>query len=127
MLSQAGKLIMVNLVISSLPTFMMCTLKLPVTIIKQINKYRKHCLWRGSDINTKKPPKASWKLVCQPKEEGGLGVLDLAVHNDALLLKSLHMFFNKDYLPWVKLVWENYYKNGKLPSAVTNWPGGETC
>jgi len=38
----------------------------------------------------------------------GLGGLDLRLHNDALLLKSLHKFFNKENLPWVNLVWKNY-------------------
>jgi hypothetical protein len=60
-----------------LPTFFMCTLALPKTVIKQIDKYRKHCLWRGSDINAKTPPKAAWKLVCKPKIEGGLGIIDI--------------------------------------------------
>jgi hypothetical protein len=33
-------------------------------------------------------------MVCLPKSEGGLGVLQLETHNDALLLKNLHKFFN---------------------------------
>lgn len=61
---------------------------LPKTIIKQIDKYRKHCLWRGSDLNSKKPPKAAWPMVTLPKEEGGLGVLNLTVQNECLLLKQ---------------------------------------
>lgn len=105
---------MVNSVISSFPAFMMCSMKLPISIIEQVDKYRKHCLWRGSEINSNKPPKAAWKLVCLPKEEGGLGVIDLRVQNEALLLKRLHKFFNKKDLPWVNLVWDNYYRNGKL-------------
>jgi hypothetical protein len=52
-------------------------LALPKTVITQIDKYRKHCLWRGSDINAKTPPKAAWKLVCKPKIEGGLGIIDI--------------------------------------------------
>jgi hypothetical protein len=118
LLSQAGKLILVNSVKLSFPTFMMCSMKIPIIVIEQINKYRRHCLWRGSDINSKKPPKAAWKMVCLPKEEGGLGVIDLRVQNEALLLKNLHKFFNKENLPWVNLIWDNYYKNGKLPSAT---------
>jgi len=47
----------------------------------EIDKYRKHCLWRGYDINAKKPPKAAWELVCLPKTEGGLGVLNLKTQN----------------------------------------------
>jgi hypothetical protein len=63
-------------------------MKIPITVIKKIDQYRKHCLWRGSEINSSKPPKAAWKMICLPKEEGGLGVLDLIVQNDALLLKT---------------------------------------
>ena len=74
----------------------MCTFKLNVTIIEQIDKYHKHCLWwRGVDINNKTPPKVVWSMVCTPKPEGGLGVLNLRTQNEALLLKHLHKFFNK--------------------------------
>lgn len=114
-LTQAGKLEMVNSVLSSLPTFIMCTLHIPVTMIKQVDKYRKHLLWRGSDINAKKPPLAAWQLVTRPKSEGGLGVKNLRVQNKALLMKSLHKFYNREDIPWVHLLWDNYYQNGKMP------------
>jgi hypothetical protein len=94
-LTLAGRLQLTNAVFSALPTFYMCSLLLPKSIIKQIDKYRKHCLWRGSDINSKTPPKAAWDLVCIPKDEGGLGVLNLEKQNRALLSKSLHKFFNR--------------------------------
>jgi hypothetical protein len=114
-MSQGSKLQLVNLVLSCLPTFYMCTIKLPVEIINQIDKYRRHCLWRRSDINVKKPPLAAWNLVTRPKRKGGLGVIRLRVHNDALLMKHLHKFYSKVDLPWVQLVWGEYYKNGRLP------------
>ena len=50
-LSQTGRLQMTNAVLSALPTYTMCTYLLPKTTIKQIDKYKKHCLWIGSDIN----------------------------------------------------------------------------
>jgi len=40
-LSYHGRLILVNSVFSALPTFYMCTLALPKTVVKQIDKYRK--------------------------------------------------------------------------------------
>ena len=58
-LSQAGRFQMTNVVLSALPTYTMSTYLLPKTVIKQIDKYRKHCLWRGSDIDARKPPKAA--------------------------------------------------------------------
>lgn len=50
-LSQAGRLELTNAVFSALPTFYMCTLAIPKTVIKQIDKYRKHCFRRGLDVN----------------------------------------------------------------------------
>jgi hypothetical protein len=85
--------------------------------VDQIDKYRKHGLWRGSNINSKKPPKAAWPSVCLPKKEGVLGVINLHTHthNDSLLMKFLHKFYTKADIPWVHLVWDNYYATGKLP------------
>jgi hypothetical protein len=115
-LSQAGRLQMTNAVLSALPTFHLCTFKMHKTVLHQIDKYRKHCLWRGADINAKTPPKVAWDSVCLPKSEGGLGVLQLEIHNEALLLKNLHKFFNKDDIPWVHLIWEKHYRSGRLPN-----------
>jgi hypothetical protein len=114
-LSQAGRLEMVNSVLSSSVVYHCCTLKLHKGVIEQLDKYRKHCLWRGSDLNAKQAPKAAWSVVCLPKKEGGLGVLNLSIHNDSLLMKFLHKFYSKADIPWVHLVWDNYYANGRLP------------
>jgi hypothetical protein len=114
-LTQGGKLLMVNLVMSCLPTFFMSTLKVSVEIIKQIDRYRRHCLWRDGDLNARKPPLASWKMVCKPKNKGGLGVIKLRLQNDVLLLKILDKFFAKADLPWVQLIWAQYYNNGCVP------------
>jgi hypothetical protein len=76
-LTQGGKLQMVNSVLSSLTTFYLCSIKVPLTIINQVDKYRRHCLWRGGDINAKKPPLTSWKMATLPKSKGGLSVLKL--------------------------------------------------
>jgi hypothetical protein len=93
-LSQGGKLQMVNFALSSLSIFYMCSIKIPIDIINQIDKYRRHCLWLGDDINAKKPPKAAWKLVTKLKSKGGLGIIRLRLQNEVILMKKLHKFFN---------------------------------
>jgi hypothetical protein len=71
-LSQGGKLKMVNSVFSSSAIYYMVTLKLHRGVIKQLNRYRKHCLWRGADLNSKKPGKAGQWCV-YPKAGGSRG------------------------------------------------------
>jgi hypothetical protein len=93
-LNQAGRMEMVNSVLSALPTFCMSVINLPPTIKSMIDKYMKHCMWRGSDLNAKKPPLAAWKLATTPNKEGGRGILNLKIQNEALLLKNLCKFFN---------------------------------
>jgi hypothetical protein len=62
-LTHAGRLIMVNLVTSALSTFCMCSLKLPVEILDQIDRYRKHVLWHGGDVSKKGGHLVAWKYA----------------------------------------------------------------
>jgi hypothetical protein len=34
-------------------------MKLHSTVLKQLDKYRKHCLWRGAEMNDKENPRAA--------------------------------------------------------------------
>jgi hypothetical protein len=110
-----GKLQLVKSVLSSPPTFYMCSIKMPMDILNKIDKYKRHCLGMGADVNATKRPIAGWKLVTKLKLKGGLGVIKLRLQNDILLMKILHKFFNMMDLPWVKLLWSKYYRNGKVP------------
>jgi hypothetical protein len=101
--SYADRLTLNNAVLSALPTYFMCVVKLRVEIIDQINKYRRHCLWRGSDVQKKGNCLVAWSKVQRPTSQGSLGIVDLAAQNKALLLKHLHKFFNKIEVPWVDL------------------------
>jgi hypothetical protein len=98
-LSYAGSLVLVNSFYSAVPTFYLCTLKLPSEIIYQIDKYRKHVLWHGGDLTKKGGYLVSWKRACRGKEDGGLGIINLRTHNTTLLLKFLHKFYKKLDLP----------------------------
>lgn len=118
-LSQAGRLELTNAVFTSmLMFFFVCTFRMHKTVVKQVDKYRKHSLWRGGNKNAKNRPKPAWEMVCLPKSEGGLCVLNLRIQNEALLLKLLYKFFNRKDTPWVHVVWERIYKNGKLPDNI---------
>jgi hypothetical protein len=115
--SYSGRLTLVNDDLSSLPTYFMSVLELSMEVIDQINKYRRHCFWRGSDLNKKGICLAAWSKVQRPKAQGGLGVIDLVVQNKALLFKHLHKFFNKADVHWVYLTWKAHYTRALAPQA----------
>lgn len=76
-LTYSGRLILVNLIYSVVPTFYMCSMKLPNEILDQADSIRKHVLWHGGDLSKKDGYLAAWKTVCRSKEEGGLDIIDL--------------------------------------------------
>jgi hypothetical protein len=47
----------------------------------------------------------------KPKDKGGLGIINLSLQNDALLLKHLDKFYKED-IQLVKLIWQKYYLDG---------------
>ena len=93
----------------------MSTLMLPAGIVEQINKYPRHCFGRKCGTEDRGTTFISWDKVCVPKDQGGLGFIDIATHNKCLLMKYLHIFLHHHDLSWVNLIWETYYSNGQLP------------
>jgi hypothetical protein len=89
----------------------MCTITLPPQVVKQIDRYKKHCLWSGGDIHKKGSCLAAWEPACRSK--GGLGIINIQNQNKALLLK----FYNHADIPWVKLSWSILYSNTSTPHA----------
>lgn len=88
----------------------MCSLALP-TVIAQLNKYLRHCLWRKFGTEENGMALVAWDKITKPKNSGGLGVLNILEHNKALVMQNVYKFLNQDNLPWVKLVWETYYSS----------------
>ena len=52
-LSYSGRLQMINSVLTPIVTYAMCSLKLPVGVIQNIDRAQKQCLWRGNDATKK--------------------------------------------------------------------------
>jgi hypothetical protein len=96
----AGKLPLNNFVLSALPSYYMCVWRLPA---ETINKYRRHCLWRGSYLNKIGNCLAAWNKVQTPKSQGGMWIINMEAQSTTLLLKQLHKLFNKVDVSWVDL------------------------
>jgi hypothetical protein len=104
MLTQVGKLQLANSVISSLPTFFMCSVNVPVAVHDYVDRARRHYMWNKSEITGKSKPMVAWKKYTRPKRKRGLGLINLRSQNKALLLKHLDKFYNRKNIPWVNLI-----------------------
>jgi hypothetical protein len=61
-------------------------------------------LWSNGDINRKGKCLEAWETTCKPKNQGGLGIIDIKSQNNALLMKHLDKFYNHTVIPWVTLL-----------------------
>jgi hypothetical protein len=74
-LSLGGRLVLINSSLINVPLYMLSMYKALKIVIMKIDVYRKILLWQGG--HNKKNHLVDWNLVCSPKDQGGLGVLDL--------------------------------------------------
>ena len=95
MLSVGGRLVLINSVLSSLPMFMLSFFEIPRGVLKKLDYFRSWFFWQ-SDEHKKKYRLTKWEVVCTPKDQGELGVLNLYIHNKCLLSKWLFKLMNGD-------------------------------
>ncbi|GKA73877.1 RNA-directed DNA polymerase, eukaryota, reverse transcriptase zinc-binding domain protein [Tanacetum coccineum] len=76
LLSYAGRLQLVASVLASMQVYWASVFILPKTMVRDIDRLLKGFLWCQGNL-TKGKEKVAWKLVCKPKNEGGLGIKHL--------------------------------------------------
>lgn len=106
-MSKTARLILIQSVASTIPYYYMQTGKVPESTIKELEKLNRDFFWGDTEGHKKIHPLA-WKLVCRPKNIGGLGVRRLTDMNRALLIKlGWRMIHHKESL-WARVIWAKY-------------------
>ena len=72
-------------------------------LIRVIEGLRRSFLWNIQDRPSGAKCLVAWKDVCRSREEGGLGVKDLAVKNECLQLKLVHKLYSDASAPLASL------------------------
>jgi hypothetical protein len=85
-LSYGGRLVLINAVLSSLALFMLTFYEVPKGILHKLDFFRSRFFWQG-DNHKKKYRLTKWNIICRPKDQGGLGILNLEKQNTSLISK----------------------------------------
>jgi hypothetical protein len=109
MLTYGGQLVLINFVLSTLAMFMMSFFEIPKGILKKLDFYRSAFFWQG-DNHKKKYRLTKHDILCLPKDQGGLGILNLEVQNIFFLSKWLYKLINEDEI-WQERLRKKYLKN----------------
>jgi hypothetical protein len=120
-LSIRGKLTLINSVLSSLPMYMMFFFAIPRGVLKKLDYFQSRFFWQQEA--KQKYRLAKWNIMCQPKDQGGLGIRDLDIQNTLLLSTWLYKLLTTDGT-WQQLIRNKYL--GSKPLSQAFWKAGDS-
>ena len=84
---------------------------LPDGVHKKMDGIRAKFLWQGADGKFKYHM-AKWEMVCRPKDQGGLGIINTRIMNDCLIVKWIWKIFQEPDELWFKILKAKYMGEG---------------
>jgi hypothetical protein len=109
LLNKAGRLALVQSVLTFIPTYYMQVTWLPTTICDYMDRTSRNFLWKGT--NDRCIHLVGWDKINQPKKNGGLGIRTVRDSNTAMLGKLVWDIHSKRDNLWVKLITDKYVGN----------------
>ena len=100
-INRAGRLKLLNTVLTSLPVYFLTVFNPKKWMIKKIDRIRKGFLWNGTSEAQGGQCLVAWEKLKRPKPCGGLGVLDLEKFSRALRLRWMWYQWVDSDRPWV--------------------------
>ena len=110
-------LILVNFVLQAMPLYLLSVLAAPKFVIKHVRNIQRKFLWGGDKIH-RKWPLVDWKMVCKPKNVGGIGLQDPLDTNKAMGEKIWWKWITYEEEPRAKL-WHTKYAHHWLKQMLT--------
>jgi hypothetical protein len=101
--------------------YMMSFFAISRGVLKKLDYFRSKFFWQQEE--KKKKRLAKWNILCQPKDQGGLGIGDLDIQNKALLSKWLYRLLTIDGT-WQQLIRTKYLNAKTLSQAF--WKSGDS-
>ena len=107
LLSLAGRVCLIKLVLSAIPLFYFSVFKAPELIYKKLTSIQIRFLWGwGRDKRT--ISWVSWENLCRTREEGGLGIKDIRYFNYTMLAKWKWRIQGEERVKWKEIIQSKY-------------------
>jgi hypothetical protein len=94
-------------------------MKMPAVVIKKIVRIQREFLWGGTR-GGRKICWVSWKEICKPRSQGGLGVRDIGKVNLSLLIKWRWRLIQNENALWKDILVAKY---GDCVRRKIHWVG----
>jgi hypothetical protein len=98
--------------------FILSSFEIPKGVLEKIDYFQSRFFWQNDSQKKCRLMKCS--IVCQPKDQGGLGIQNLEIQNQCLLNKWLFKLINEDGL-W-QIIIRNKYLAGQTIGKVDRKP-----
>nr|XP_027060692.1 uncharacterized protein LOC113687227 [Coffea arabica] len=120
LLSQGGRLILIKHVLSAIPTHVLAVMDPPSGVLKELERLMANFFWGQTELGPKHHWR-SWKKLCYPVEEDGLGIRSFIDIQGAFSCKLWWQFRHSSSL-WALFMRSRYSEdNGVLRGASRVW------
>jgi hypothetical protein len=116
-LSQAGKTILVKVVVPAIPSYAMSSFLLPDGLCHALDKAFKNFWWGFPKDKSRNLSLKSWRSLCLPKVQGGLGFRLMKDVNLSLIAKLGWNLLTNHNSSWVSLFQKKCIKYDNLLSS----------
>jgi len=103
----AGRITLINVVLTALPLFYFSFFRAPSVVINRLSAIQRQFLW-GGNREGKKIAWICWSQCCASTNMGGLGIKDIKILNNALLIKWKWMMFHQPDHLWNRILVSKY-------------------
>uniref|UniRef100_A0A803PI06 Reverse transcriptase domain-containing protein n=1 Tax=Cannabis sativa TaxID=3483 RepID=A0A803PI06_CANSA len=117
--SKGGKETLLKSVIQAIPTYSMACFRIPVATCRSLESTMANFWWGINDNNRLKTHWQSWKKLCRPKKDGGLGFRSLVHFNQAMLAKQAWRILKQPNSTVSRILSARYYPQSSFLSSST--------